>query len=115
MENKTDSKIVSDIAINIKNIDYAFIDCPDIIKNSLYLKDNTKIYYIYVDGLVDTEILYKNFFSSIILLEQKDFNNNSYPVYYSEKLVSINPIITAVLNGNVVFLVNGVDDWVNTH
>jgi len=110
MENTTDSKIVSDIAINIKNIDYAFIDCPDIIKNSLYLKDNIKVYYIYVDGLVDTEILYKNFFSSIILLEQKDFNNNnSYPVYYSEKLASINPIITAVLNGNVVFLVNGVE------
>lgn len=107
MENKTDSKIVSDIAINIKNIDYSFTDCPDIIKNSLYLKDNTKVYYIYVDGLVDTEILYKNFFSSIILLKQEDFNNNSCPIYYSEKLRSINPIVTAVLNGNVVFLVNG--------
>jgi len=102
-----DTEIVSDIDLNIKNIDYAFIDCPDIIKNSLYLKDNTKVYYMYVDNLIDTEILYRNFFSSIILLEHKDFANNSYPVYYSDKMKNINSIVTAVLNGNVVFIVNG--------
>lgn len=109
MENITDTIIVSDIDLNIKNIDSSFTDCPDIIKNSLYLKDNSKVYYVYVDGLVDVEILHKNFFSSIILLKQEDFNNNFCPIYHSEKLRNINSIVTAVLNGNVVFLVNGLD------
>lgn len=81
-------------------------DCPDIIRNNFYLKDNTKIYYVYIDGLVDTEIMYKNIFLTFAGLKLGDFNESSNPVFNSQKIYDLNTAASKVLEGNLVLFVN---------
>ncbi|MGE5627708.1 MAG: spore germination protein [Solirubrobacterales bacterium] len=89
-----------------EHMEILFKDCPDIIRNNMYLKDNTKVYYAYVDGLVDTQIMYKNTFSRFSELTIDDLSNSSNPLFNSKKIYDMDSAATKILEGNLVIFVN---------
>lgn len=100
--------IVHDIKINEKAIEELLKDCPDIIRSTITLSDETKVYYIFTDGLVDTEIMYRSIFLKFPQLRLSDFID-SISFFNSIKIYSIEDAINNALDGNFVFFVDSLD------
>ncbi len=99
----------SDMNSNKKLLESFFADCPDIIIKDFNLKDDSKILYVYADGLVDTELLFKTMYDNLLQLKHIDFKDNPNPVYNTKKFNDMETVISDVLSGNVVFFPEGLN------
>jgi hypothetical protein len=89
-----------------------FKDCPDIIKRNLTL-NNKQAIAIYVEGSTDLDLVQNNFINIILNTAPEKLSDKNYlqslPVgnltYYSD----INIIITEILYGSTIIIVDGLD------
>lgn len=97
----------------ILEIDEKFRDCPDLVKRKTYLKSGQEAYFIYLDGLIDTSLVQRDFINPILSMEDheilKEETFHKLPVgkiwFYKDR----NSLITAVLSGETVFTAEGMD------
>lgn len=115
LQMKNDKKVkVSDVLKNnMKIIDDKFKDCPDVMRKQVFLKDNTEGYFIYIDGMIDTDILERDFMRPILGMDYEDINNrkktNSLPANDIKYYEDMNSTINALLTGCTLFLAEGLD------
>lgn len=79
-ENKITVSLSSNLEENIKNVDYLFKNCMDVVKRKVNLGTLTPItiYGVYIDGMVNREII-ENFFLSRII-DYKNLNEHNIPI-----------------------------------
>jgi spore germination protein len=96
---------------NIKHFEERFADCPDIIRRRLYLKDNTEIYLVYIDGLVDNNLLQRDLIISLTDLELNNINDKktleNLPLSNLNLHNEITSLEREITAGKAIFLVNG--------
>lgn len=97
----------------IQQLDEKFKDCPDIIKRDLFLNENKQAIAIYVDGLVDLDLIQNNFINIILNADLARLTDKGYfqslPIgkitYYSD----INIILKEILAGGTIIFIDGLN------
>lgn len=99
-------------AINSEYILNQLEGCPDIIKKKVILKNYNIGYFIYVNGLIDSNTVYRDFISPIIdidfneINEMKVLNNLNVNVDFSH---DSKKVIQKIMAGDTVFICDGLD------
>lgn len=90
-----------------------FDKCPDIIMRKVFLKNDRTGYFFYVRGIVNIDILQRDFINSIIELDNLDLLNEKdvtkLPVAGLSIGSDFNTAIKNILSGYAVFLAEGLD------
>lgn len=105
--------ISTDLKLNITRLKDTFKDCLDLTGRNIYLRDNTEGYLFYIKGLVDAKAVQRDFIMPIMDMEFSDFLDKTRVC----KLPTINlliykdfrSIINAILSGNTVIILNGIN------
>lgn len=99
---------------NISFLDKKFSDSPDIKRQKLLMRDETPALLVYVDGLVNTEMLQRDILPYVILLDSDNIfygglQITHIPTIDSSITEDFNIIINDILNGKAVIFFNGYD------
>ncbi len=110
MQNLLSSKLDD----NINIINEKFKDCPDVKRQKLLLKDSSIALLVYIDGLVNIDILQRDIISSLMQMKSSDIFDDNLQITYiptAESSISDNLdiLIEAILAGKVVIFLNGYD------
>lgn len=105
---------VSDVlSENMKFIDEKFKDCPDLIKKQAFLKDNTEVYFIYIDGTINTDIVERDLIRPILNMNYEAVSDkkklNSIPATGIKFYTDMDSIISDILTGCTAFLADGIE------
>ncbi|MGL4799112.1 MAG: spore germination protein, partial [Cellulosilyticaceae bacterium] len=121
-ENKITLPLAVSLEENIKNIDILFDKCMDVVKRKVNIGTMTpiNIYGVYIDGMVNREII-ENFFLSRIV-DYKNLNGQQIPVDASpsqlimdhfsatfdiKEVGTMDDMVKAVLSGDTAIFVEG--------
>ncbi|MGL5677609.1 MAG: spore germination protein [Cellulosilyticaceae bacterium] len=121
-ENKITLPLAVSLEENIKNIDVLFDRCMDVVKRKVNIGTMTpiNIYGVYIDGMVNREII-ENFFLSRIV-DYKNLNGQQIPVNTSpsqlimdhfsatfdiKEVGTMDDMVKAVLSGDTAIFVEG--------
>ena len=127
VENKITLPIECDLNKNIKNIDMLFKDCMDVVKREvdIGIELPIKVYGVYIDGMVNRDIIESFFLSPIV--EYKNLGENKESIsalsYEPTKIIMDNfsatfdikevtemdKMVAAVLSGDTALFVEGTD------
>lgn len=95
----------------IKTIEQSFSDCPDIIRRKVYLKNGVEGHFIFIENLINPDLLQRDFMNPILSIPQEQlFDENamrSVPVSNIAFYYDTNSIISKVLTGEVIFIFDG--------
>lgn len=99
---------------NISFINKKFSDSPDIKRQKLLMRDETPALLVYVDGLVNTEMLQRDILPNVIMLDSESIFDvglqiTHIPTIDSSITEDFNIIISDILNGKAVIFFNGYD------
>jgi spore germination protein KA len=112
------------ISVNIneneRTLKNLFQNCSDIIFREITIHGQTKLLLIYVDGMIDTDIIISNVLKPFIYeglpqgLETIDsvaqmFDQEHFSVLKSKKLSSLEEIANQILKGSIAILADGED------
>lgn len=99
--------------ITIQKIDLKFIqerlkDCPDIIQRKVYINDKYEAYFIYIDTIVDKDIIQRDFIRPIVSMNFKQLSNGidiqNIPCSETALLYDSNTIMDSIIGGNTIFI-----------
>lgn len=110
MQNLLSSKLDD----NINIINEKFKDCPDVKRQKLLLKDSSIALLVYIDGLINIDILQRDIISTLMQMKSSDIFDDNLQITYiptAESSISDNfdILIEAILSGKVVIFLNGYD------
>lgn len=123
-ENKINIELSRDIDTNIAHVDFLFKDCMDVVKREVSLGTDKpiRVYGVYVDGLINREILENFFLSKVFTYKnlQGDIDENgSTPTqiimeHFSatfdiKEVDKMDDMVKAVLSGDSAIFVDGTD------
>lgn len=112
-ENDNERKLAGSFGETIEMLKYALEDCPDIITRKVCIENKKTGYFIYVDGLVNTDLVQRDFISPILdmeyekLLKKETIEN--LPVASIGFPDDYDTLIDDILLGNTVFMLDGCD------
>lgn len=112
-KNHIEEKLSNSYSDNLSKIDEKFSNCPDIVRRTIILKNNHPALLLYVEGLVNIDLMQRDFLNPILNMEYTDLQKQdklgiipvaslSFPVY-------INEVVNNVLSGNTVLIVEGIN------
>ncbi len=121
-DNKITTPLEQDLQQNIKNIEYLFKNCTDVVKREVNIGTLTPIhiYGVYIDGMVNREII-ENFFLSRII-DYKNLNGEKIPIegtpsqlimnHFSatfdiKEVDTMDDMVKAVLSGDTAIFIDG--------
>lgn len=127
VQNKIILPIDYDLDKNIKNIETLFKNCMDVVKRAVDIgaQEPLKVYGVYIDGMVNRDII-ENFFLSKII-DYKNLGENKEEIstrYYSptelimanfsatfdiKEVDTMDAMVAAVLSGDTAVFVEGTD------
>lgn len=96
---------------NVENLRAKFRDCPDIIMRRVTFGDCKTGYFIYVEGMINTDLIQRDFIGPMLNTDyEKLLNENNLdnlPVAGLKFTDSIEVIVADVLLGNTIFIGEG--------
>lgn len=92
---------------NIAFFKEAAVDCPDYIINSLKRKDGTRILLLYIDNMVNTEILYEEILPRILETDAEHFELDRLPFADVKPTDTLEKALEGIGTGGVFFLPEG--------
>ena len=102
-----------DLKLNIDRLEDTFKDCMDLASRNIYLCDNTEGYLVYIKDLVDATAVQKDFIIPMMDMEFSDFQDETKVYKLPTSNINIykdfRTIIKAVLSGNTVIILNGIN------
>lgn len=121
-DNKITLPLEQSLDNNIKNVEYLFKNCMDVVKREVNIGTVTpiRIYGVYIDGMVNREII-ENFFLSRII-DYKNLNEERIPIdkpksqlimdHFSatfdiKEVDKMDAMVNAVLSGDTAIFVDG--------
>ncbi|MDP4147445.1 MAG: spore germination protein [Bacillota bacterium] len=106
-------KLSISIKDNFTRINEKFTDCPDIITRHVYLKDKREAYFIYVEGMINTDLVERDFITPIV---SSDFQHlfvdaaiQNLPTSKITYRYDIDSIVTDILTGCTAFIIDGMN------
>lgn len=119
--NIEDIKISPYIDLNIENLKQAFKDCADIVYKDFVIgeKLDTKLTLVYIDGLIDKNLISENVTKSLMqqarLLKPQNVKTNLYETIKRGNISAtelkdvehLEQAITSILEGDTILLVDG--------
>ncbi|HEX2953758.1 MAG TPA: spore germination protein [Bacillota bacterium] len=98
----------SSLQVRMAVIDDRFCDCPDLIKRKAALKGGYEAYFIYFDGLVDSNMVQRDLINPLLLMEVRELAKEKallgLPIGRLRVCRDSDSLINAILNGEVVFI-----------
>lgn len=99
---------------NIEKFNKIFTDSPDIKKQRLLMKDGTSMLLLFVEGLVDKEILSRDILSYVTSLNSSNIFDetlqvSNIPTVESKIIDDFNVLINDLLLGRALMMFNGYD------
>ncbi|BCN28812.1 spore germination protein [Anaeromicropila herbilytica] len=118
-DNMVTAKISTNLKENIDILEALFVECSDVIKRTLVIGNYNKvqIYMIYIDGMVNKELLEEDTIKNLIFKMDDLPSDNQYE-YIKEKglrtadigeLLTMQNITQTILSGDTVLLIDGYD------
>lgn len=98
-----------DLRFNLEVIDNLLFKCPDVVKKIIPFKNNDSGALFYIEGLINTDILQRDFITNLINMNSYEFESIDelkLPVANISTVEDIDLIILEVLKGKVVLLVD---------
>ncbi|NBD23223.1 spore germination protein [Paenibacillus glycinis] len=115
---REDAPLANDLAANRRAFEHAFRDCSDLVFRELAIENHTKLLLIYIDGMIDVELITVNVLSPLIykglpqglgaidniaqMCEQQLFS-----VLQMRKSSNLGELVTGILKGNLAILADG--------
>lgn len=101
--------LTSDYEQNISKIEQMLTDCPDIVRTKVYSNMDSEGCFFYVQGLVDVDLIQRDFINPVINLKDSNYNQfnflyNTIPVGSINYPVNIYDIVNEIMLGNTVFI-----------
>ncbi|OAA85252.1 spore germination protein [Clostridium coskatii] len=105
------NKVLSeDIDVNINELDEKFKDCPDILTKKLILKNGIKGCFFYLKGFINFDLIQRDFIKPILSIDIDNISDKEIldylPLFNTSLGYDINILVTSVLNGKTVFLMD---------
>lgn len=99
---------------NFSIINDKFLECPDIKRQRILLKDATPIVIVYCEGLTDINLLQRDIIPKLLELKSTELFDESMqtvrlPAASLSLVNELDTLITDILNGKTVIFVNGFD------
>ncbi|MGL6173733.1 MAG: spore germination protein [Cellulosilyticaceae bacterium] len=122
VENKITVPLATDLESNIKSIEMLFKNCSDLVKREVEIgtKNPIRIYGVYIDGMVNRDIIENYFLARIIEYENMDDSKLSSKMTTAEKIIDrfsatfdikessdMDGLIRGVLAGNTIIFIDG--------
>lgn len=113
-DKNTNVNLYDDVEKNFFLIDNKLKDCPDIIRRKVILNSGEKGCFFFVQGLCDMDLMQRDFIAPILNLKKLDLDElkylpNKIPVAGLTFPLVIDNLIEDILNGNVVFICQGLN------
>ncbi len=114
-ENPEDNiEINTSLQENLKILDDLFRDCSDIIINRLKTQSGKAACIIFIDGLVDTNIVQRDVVSKLIQLKETEMgqlkeDNNIFPVVMNKRVFTMEEVVDNTLSAYTVVLIDGIN------
>lgn len=106
-----DNNIIPSYNDVLRALNENFSDCPDIIMRKVYLKDEVEGYFIFIEGLVNFDLVQRDFISHILSMSSEELCDENkvrtLPVSNIGFYYDIPSIVDKVLSGEFVFIFNG--------
>lgn len=107
-QNQSEFSSISEI---MKIVNNKFTDCPDLIKKRVYSSDDREAYFIYMESLVDKDLVQRDFITPLLALDYGALLNE---VYVKSQIGTeifiindINRMIRQIESGFSVFVCDG--------
>jgi hypothetical protein len=99
---------------NFSIINDKFLECPDIKRQRILLKDATPILIVYCEGLTDIDLLQRDIIPKLLELKSTELFDESMqtvrlPAASLSLVNEFDTLITDILNGKTVIFTNGFD------
>lgn len=98
---------------NLKELNTNFIDCPDIIQKKVMLKEMKKGCFIFIKNFINVDLLQRDFIRPLLSMDFSILSDKKITAYLPALNTSlcydVNTAVKAVLEGNTVFLIDGVN------
>lgn len=95
----------------MKEVNSSFFDCPDIIQKKVYIDSDREAYFIYVEGLVNKDLVQRDFIAPLLRLDFEILNNEiqilNQPGFQVTLVKDIHEMIQDILSGLTVFVCDG--------
>lgn len=97
----------------MKCIDDNLIECPDVIRRKGILKNNKECFFIFTEGLINTDLLQRDFIAPLLSMEYDKLMDENRLRAISIAQISfcydINQIIKDLFSGAIVFIFDGMN------
>lgn len=99
---------------NFSDINDKFLDCPDVKRQRIQLKDGCPIFIVYVEGLTNIDLLQRDIIPKLLELTSTEVFDEymqtvKLPVASLSLSNELDALITDILNGKTVVFINGFD------
>lgn len=116
--NKTKSEVLynenevsTSLEENLIRLEETFKDCPDLIKRKVFLNKGRKGCFLYLQGIIDIDLVQRDFINPILSLKDDDLTD----IAIIERIVAadidryhdLSSVITDILRGFIVFILDG--------
>lgn len=95
----------------LKNLNESFSDCPDIIMRKVYLKNGIEGHFIFIEELVNFDLIQRDFISHILFMSSEELCDENkvrtLPVSNINFYYDIPSIVDNVLSGEFLFIFDG--------
>jgi spore germination protein len=113
-ENSSNKELTYDYDENISEIENKFIDCPDVVRRKITLSGNKRGCFFYIQGLVNTDLIQRDFINNIINFKCFDLNEiknleNCIPAAGIAYLFTIEDVMNDIVAGNTIFMGDGMN------
>lgn len=106
----TNRNLVTSLNDNLRELNIEFIDCPDIIQKQVMLKQIKKGCFIFLKDFVNTDLLQRDFVSPLLTMDCSTLSEKNIieylPTLNNSVCYDINSVVTSVLEGKTVFLID---------
>ncbi len=111
--NNTDIKLSNSILDNINQLKIKFTNCPDIIWKNVYLDNDKEGCFIYIEGLVNDDLIQRDFIRPIISMKYEDLLDlkkvQNIPISNIFLTYDFNELLQNIMSGITIFIADGIN------
>ncbi|MBC8063009.1 MAG: spore germination protein, partial [Clostridiaceae bacterium] len=93
---------------SLQFINEKLLDCPDIIRKKVYIDNKYEAYFIYINGLVDNDLLQRDFIKPIVSMKLEELSNShtilNLACFETTLIYDSMVAVESIMSGNSVFI-----------
>lgn len=97
---------------NLKILNYYFTDCPDIIQKHVVLKEMRRGCFIFIKEFMNSDLLQRDFIRPLMMMDYSKLSSKNIieylPTLNNSLCYDFDSVVTSVLEGKIVFMIDGI-------